>query len=91
MQNGIDEIMNKAERIIRQMVGCGLSYSANDVKRLVEYVKTLEKNQKAFIDLTLKYSRLVKKQQRLINKMDSVMTRKQKRIINKWLKEGENK
>ena len=88
MQDGsVENIFFNAERAVKQMAACGLSHSAKSIQVLIQYAEALDKNQKAFIDLTLRQQRLLKKQQKLVNLCDIIMTRKQKRQINKWLKE----
>lgn len=90
MQNGTNNIIDRAERAIKQMAGCGLSYSAKDIKTLIQYTKALDKNQKALIRLMLKYKRENKTYEHLVKHMVKTINTELKYIEDIWTsKEGE--
>ena len=90
MQNGTNDILDRAERAIKQMAGCGLSYSAKDIKDLVRYTKALDKNQKALIKLMLKYKRANETYDHLIRHMVQIMYKELRYVEDIWTaKEGD--
>ena len=89
MQDGND-LIERAERAIKQMAGCGLSHSAKDIQALIKYTKPLDKNQKALIKLMLKYKRENKAYEHLVKRMYQVMFRELKHIEEIWTGGDEN-
>lgn len=90
MQNGTDNIIEQAERAIKQMAACGLSHSAKDIKNLIQYTKALDKNQKALIKLMLKYKRANETYDHLIRHMVQIMYKELKYVEDIWTaKEGD--
>jgi len=90
MQNGADNIIEQAERAIKQMAACGLSHSAKDIKNLIQYTKALDKNQKALIKLMLKYKRANETYDHLIRHMVQIMYKELKYVEDVWTaKEGD--
>lgn len=90
MQNGTDNIIEQAERAIKQMAACGLSHSAKDIKNLIQYTKALDKNQKALIKLMLKYKRANETYDHLIRHMVQIMYKELKYVEDVWTaKEGD--
>lgn len=90
MQNGTNNIIEQAERAIKQMAACGLSHSAKDIKNLIQYTKALDKNQKALIKLMLKYKRTNETYDHLIRHMVQIMYKELKYVEDVWTaKEGD--
>lgn len=90
MQNGTNEIIDRAERAIRQMAACGLSHSAKDIKNLIQYTKALDKNQKALIKLMLKYKRANKTYDHLVRHIVQIMYKELQYVGDVWTaKEGD--
>ena len=87
MQNGTNNVIENAERAIRQMAACGLSHSAKDIKTLVQYAKALDKNQKALIKLMLKYKRANETYDHLIRHTVQIMSKELKYVGDIWTAE----
>ena len=90
MQDGTNDIIERAERVIKQMAACGLSHSAKDIKILIQYTKALDKNQKALIKLLLKYKRANETYDHLIRHMVQIIYKELKYVEDVWTtKEGD--
>jgi hypothetical protein len=84
MRNGdikFQQIIYGAERAVKQMASCGLSYSAKSVNDLIRYTKAMDKNQKRLIRLILKLQRENKMWNKIGKVMFSYMTDPQKRYV----------
>ena len=60
----------------------------NTFNDIGKYLKALQKNEKAFIKLILKQQRSLKEKQKYIDVCNAIMTRKEKRKVQKLLYKG---
>ena len=84
-ENGANNYIERAERDIRMLASYGLSSTALDMKELVEYTKSLERNQSNLIKAILKVQRQNRKMCTLIMRMYHMMSRGQKNIVDVWV------
>ena len=90
MENGNDEFRNVvegAERAVKQMAACGLSHSAKYVQYLIKYTRALDKNQKGLINALVQLQRQDKIRFKIMSKMFGYLTVSQKEYISKYIKE----
>ena len=90
MRNGdaeFQETMDKAERAVRQMAACGLSYSAKAVQDILRYTRALDKNQKALIKTLLSLQRENTMLVDIASKMMTYLTPAQKKHIKEYAEE----
>ena len=87
MQDGTSNIIENAERAIRQMAACGLSHSAKDIKTLIQYTRALDKNQKTLIKLMLKYKRANETYDHLVRHMVQIMYKELQYVGDVWTTE----
>ena len=87
MENGNDRFANvveNAERSVKQMAACGLSHSAKAIQELIRYTKALDKNQKGLIKTLLKLQRENKMMTDVARKMFVYLTPAQKKYIKEY-------
>lgn len=88
MNNGNDnDIIWRSQKAVQQLASCGMSYSAHDVKTLIQYAKALDKNQKTLIKLILKLQRTNKGLFKVSDYMYAMLNPEQRRIIDKYKEE----
>ena len=90
IENNIKNIFTTSEKAIRQMKACGLSHSAKDIEKLLEYAKEMDKIQKKLVKLVLNQQRDFKALEKLIERIYISLGNGARNIIDVWLEDLKN-